>query len=81
MLCALPARAREASPTAEQLVCTLSASVRILPVCLGRAREQWLVLSAHPSLAPCRHTNSERRARCGHGGLSLAEGCVYLAPG
>jgi hypothetical protein len=80
MRCALPASVREASPTAEQLVCTLSASVRILPVCLGHVREQWLVLSAHPSLAPCSYTNSERRARRGHGGLSRAEGCVYLAP-
>jgi len=76
-------RAREGSPTAEpaeQLVCTLPASGRILPVCLGRLRGQWLGVSAHPSLASCSCTNSERHTDLrerGQGGLSRAQ-AVYI---
>jgi hypothetical protein len=66
----------ESSPTAEQMPCTSSASVRILPVCLGHVREQRLALSAYPSPSVMQLYKLRRSA---HGGLSLPEGCVYLA--
>jgi hypothetical protein len=69
--------ASDASPTVEQLVCTPSASVRILPVSLGDVRGQRLAQSAHPSLAATGVLQLHKlREAHKHGAGAGWEGCV-----